>query len=113
MTSLLNYAEQVKSIVENADRYVQLTLEQLNALYTYQFSQPTSPKPGFVYKREFWRVPGDDKLWHGTSEAHIRYAISVPKYDGPLESTWFVFTCEADPKDDRYVVHTPKEVKVI
>lgn len=119
MTSLLNYAEQVKLIVENTDRYAHLTQEELDALHTYQFSQPTSPKPGFRYKREYWKIPGDDLVWTGMVEGHTRWAIGHNLklegfyYDGPLESVWYVYTCVADPKDDKYVCHEPKEVKVI
>lgn len=126
MTDLLSAADRVKTIVQKADRYLDLTQQQLDTLLTYQFTTPTGPKPGFMYKREYWRIPGEDDLWCGPNESHVRVAIGGqrPKknsngtftpalYDGPLESTWFVFTCEADPRDRMYIIHRPKEARVI
>jgi hypothetical protein len=121
--SLLAAAEKVKAAVEETERYVFMTQAELDRLHTYQFTTPTGPKPGFQYKREFWRLPGEEDLWCGPNEGHVRVAINdqkrkteelfVAAYDGPLESTWFVFTCESDPRDRMYVIHRPKEVKVI
>src|ERR1051326_6661540 len=122
MLDLLAAAEKVKAAVEETERYTFITQAELDRLHTYQFTTPTGPKPGFQYKREYWRIPGEVDLWHGPNESHVRVAIGsrwpnegirgkfVPaRYEGPLESTWFIFTCESDPRDRMYIVHRPKE----
>lgn len=124
MTDLLAAAERVKSAVETseAERYTKLTQDELDRLHTYQFTMPTGPQPGFVYKRERWRIPGETRWWHGQHEGHVRWAIGefqqgsrIPPnyYEGPLDSFWLVYTCELDPNDSNFVLHRPREVKVI
>lgn len=115
MTDLLEAAQKVKIAVEaaEAERYSRLTQNELASLPTYQFSVPTGPKPGFRYKRMHWRIPGETRWWRGQDEAHVRQAMSRPYYKGPLESFWIVYICEQDPENSKYVLHKPREVKVI
>lgn len=124
MTDILAAAEFVKATVEaeEARKYVTLTQAELDALHTYQFTDPTSPRPGFVYKREFWRLPGEKRWWCGPHEGSVRWAIGeflqgsrMPPnyYRGPLESFWYVYTCTLDPRDSNCVLHWPREVRVV
>jgi hypothetical protein len=118
MTDLLAAAERVKKAVEDADRYLDITQEELDKVYTYQFTMPTGPKPGFVYKREHWRIPGEERWWCGQNESAVRWAIAKERgdcriFDGFLDSFWFVYTCELDPNDSNLVMHVPKEARVI
>ena len=117
MNSILAAAEAVKAAVEadEAERYVRITQEELDALHAYQFTLPTSPSPGFVYKKEFWRIPGEKRWWTGSNEAMVRWAIGQHEafYYGPLESFWQVYTCELDPADPNFVLHKPREAKIV
>lgn len=123
MTDLLAAAERVKAAVEaeEAEKYIRLTQAELDAIYTYQFTMPTSPSPGFVYKREYWRIPGETRWWRGPNEGSVRFAIGehqqeshpANSYRGPLESFWYVYTCEKDPNNEDYILHKPKEARVI
>jgi len=123
MTDLLAAAERVKAVVEaaEAEKYILLTQEELDRIHTYQFTMPTSPQPGFVYKREYWRLPGETRWWTGPHEAAVRWAIGKHQpgeptpsnfYRGQLESFWQVFTCELDPSNNNYVLHRPREAKI-
>lgn len=123
MIDLLAAAERVKLAVEESDRYIDLTQSELDRLPTYQYTMPTNPKPGFSYKRQYWRIPGEKKRWwRGSNEMLARLAICgflkkdgnpYNYYGGPLESFWFVYICEQDPSDDKYVLHKSKEARVI
>lgn len=115
MNDLLEAAQKVKDAVETAEAelYIRLTKNELDSLHTYQFSMPTGPKPGFRYKRMHWRIPGQERWWHGQHEAHVRWNIDKTYYEGPLESFWIVYICELDPEDNHFVMHKPREVKVI
>jgi hypothetical protein len=121
-SDLLAAAERVREAVRAAEdaKYVRLTQAELDALPTYQFTMPTSPSPGFRYKRERWRTP-DGRWWHGPHESAVRWAIGeyqqgsrVPPnfYKGPLESYWLVYDCVlAD--EPGYVDHVPREAKIV
>jgi len=128
MTDILALAERVKAVVEadEAERYVTLTQAELDRLHTYQFTLPTNPSPGFVYKKEFWRIPGEKRWWTGPNEAGVRWAIGEHLqrqdlqrnlmsryYRGPLVSFWQVYTCELALNELGVVLHRPKEAKIV
>lgn len=84
---ILAAANRVKAVVEQYEGpHINLTLDQLESIPTYQFTVPTAPRPGFRYKRE--------------------YTILAEKF-------WYVFTCVRDPDNSTYVLHKPERVVII
>lgn len=116
---VLTWEEANRKAAEEAEKYIELTQAELDKIYTYQHSMPTSPKPGFRYKRMQWRYPAEDTLWYGPHIQAVRRSIATqcnlpePYYGGPLTQVWIVYTCRQDPHDNRYVLHVPKEAKVV
>jgi hypothetical protein len=74
-----HYLKEIKDDLVYDDKVCLITTAAFEKLADYTRSQPTSPSPGRVYKKNLhWSGPPDN---------------------------WFVYVCALDPEDSNYVLH--------
>lgn len=83
----VHYLKEIQDDLMYDDKVCLITAAAFANLADYTRSQPTSPRPGFVYKKNLhWTGPPDN---------------------------WFVYVCALDPEDPNYVLHHGRPALVV
>lgn len=70
------------------DKRILITRKAFESIADYTRSQPTTPSPGRIYRKNYgWRTNRSD--------------------------SWYIHICEADPEFEQYVLHHPYRVELV
>lgn len=88
--SYRNRTDRIENLTDDLvwdDHACIITQAAFDRLPNYTRSQPTGPRPGFVYRKNLhWTGPPDN---------------------------WFVYVCTLDPEDPEYVLHNGRQALLV